>query len=128
MVHDTAVAKILQTALLVPMVALWAFHLYQRRYKEASVRKRVATLSLTMIVIAAWVAAWVFNRYGVDDRFLLALPVAAVLIVISQRRLMWPFRARCARCGNPLALERILSFDSNTCAACAPAPKEGDPS
>ena len=55
------------------MVALWAFHLYQRRFKDAGTRKRIATLSLTMVIIGAWVAAWLFARYGVSDQWLIAV-------------------------------------------------------
>ena len=56
------------------MVALWAFHLYQRRFKDAAVRKRIATLSLTVVIIGGWVAAWFFDRYGVDDVYLSRWP------------------------------------------------------
>ena len=61
---NTAVSTLLQKILLVPMVALWALHLYQRKFKKRG-RKRIATLSLTMVLIGVWVAAWLFARYGV---------------------------------------------------------------
>ena len=88
---NTAVSVLLQKILLVPMVALWALHLSQRRFKDAGTRKRIATLSLTMVLIGGWVAAWLFARYGVDDGWLILVAVGAVAIVAWQRRLMLPF-------------------------------------
>jgi hypothetical protein len=120
-VENTAVSTLLQKILLIPMIALWLFHLYQRKFHEAGTRKRIATLSLTMVIIGAWIAAWLFSRYGVSDSWLIAVAAAAVIVVIWQRRLILPFRLRCARCGRPLSLMRMFSLDSNTCEACEPA-------
>ena len=124
--QNTAVSALLLKILLVPMVALWAFHLFQRKFKEAAVRKRIATLSLTAVIIGAWGAAWLFSRYGVDDIYLAAVAVAAAAVVLWQRRLMLPYRARCTKCGKPLSVTRMLSFDSNACQACEPPATEGD--
>jgi len=126
MVEHTSISNLLQKVLLVPMVGLWAFHLYQRRFKEAGTRKRIATLSLTTVIIGAWAAAWVFARYGISDTYLLAVAVLAVAVVVWQRKLMLPYRLSCARCGTPLSITRILSHDSNKCEACEPAAMEGD--
>ena len=124
--EHTLVSNLLQKILLVPMVALWAFHLYQRRFKEAGTRKRIATLSLTMVLIGAWVAAWVFARYGIDDKFLLLVAALAVAVVVWQRKLMLPYRLVCARCGAPLRITRILCHDSNKCETCEAATMEGE--
>jgi hypothetical protein len=125
-VEHALLSSLLLKILLVPIVALWAFHLYQRRFKEAAVRKRIATLSLTVVLIAAWVAAWVFSRYGIGDTWLLLVAVLAVAVIIWQRKLMLPYRLSCIQCGKPLALTRMLSHDSNKCEACEPAGMEGD--
>ncbi len=121
--ESTAISSLLQKILLVPMVGLWIFHLYQRRFKDAAVQKRLATLGLTAILIGAWVAAWLFERYAVADRWLVAVAGAAVGVLVWQRRLLLPFRSRCVRCGNKLGMVRMLSWDSNTCEACEPAEK-----
>ena len=123
--EHTVISGLLQKILLIPMVALWLFHLYQRRFKEAGVRKRIATLSLTVVIIAAWVAAWFFTRYGIGDSYLVLVAACAVGVVIWQRKRMLPYRARCARCGTPLSVQRILSYDSNLCDACQPPKTEG---
>ena len=124
--ESTALSTLLQKVLLVPMVALWAFHLYQRRFHEAGTRKRIATLSLTIVIIGAWIAAWLFTRYGITDQWLIAVAACAAVVVIWQRRLMLPFRRRCARCGAPLSFTRMFSWDSNTCEACEPPAAEGE--
>ena len=126
MVEHTLISNLLQKILLIPMVGLWAFHLYQRRFKDAGTRKRIATLSLTAVLIAAWAAAWVFARYGIGDTYLLVVAVLAVAVVIWQRKLMLPYRLLCTQCGTPLSLTRIFSHDSNKCEACEPAAMEGD--
>ncbi len=126
MVEHTVISTLLQKILLVPMVALWLFHLYQRRFKEAGTRKRIATLSLTMVLIGAWAAAWVFSRYGIGDTWLLLVAVLAVAVVVWQRKLMLPYRLLCVQCRAPLTITRIFSLDSNKCEACEPAAIEGD--
>jgi len=124
-VAQTVISSLLLKILLVPMVGLWAFHLFQRRYKETGTRKRIATLSLTLVIILAWVAAWAFTRYGVADVYLIAVAAVAVAVVIWQRRLVLPYRARCVQCGKPLPMARILSRDSNKCETCDPSTTEG---
>ena len=124
--EHTVISGLLLKILLIPMVALWAFHLYQRRFKEAAVRKRIATLSLTVVIIAAWVAAWFFTRYGVGDTYLVLVAACAVGVVIWQRKRMLPYRVRCVRCGKLLTLERMSSYDSNLCDACQPPKTEGE--
>ena len=120
----TALSTLLQKILLVPIVGLWVFHMYQRRFKDAAVHKRIATLSLTSVLIGGWLAAWIFEKYTVDDRWLIVVAAAAVLVVIWQRKLMLPFRARCVRCGGRLGMKRMFSWDSNTCEACEPQRKK----
>jgi hypothetical protein len=126
-VTTTMISTLLLRILLVPLVALWAFHLYQRRYRDAGVRKRIATLSLTVLFIALWGAAWLFSTYGIGDVYL--IPVAALLVGIAiwQRPIVLPYRLRCAKCGKPLAIQRMLSCDSNACESCDPPRKEGEP-
>jgi hypothetical protein len=114
--------------LLVPIVALWALHLYQRKFRDAGARKRAATLALTLVVIGAWAVTWLFNRFGIPDVWLIAVAGAAAAVIAWQHRRMLPFRRRCARCGKAVPVERILGLDSNTCEACEPpvTPNQGE--
>ncbi len=125
-VGPTLISARLLNILLVPIVALWALHLYQRKFRDAGLRKRAATLSLTLVVIGAWAASWLFNRFGVPDVWLVAVAGAAAAVISWQHRRMLPFRLRCARCGKAVSLERILGLDSNTCEACEPPVSQGE--
>ena len=124
-VAQTAISSLLLKILLVQMIGLWVFHLSQRRYKEAATRKRIATLSLTLVIILAWGAAWIFTRYNVPDVYLVLVAVLAVAVVIWQRKLVLPYRLRCVKCGKPLGMTRVLSHDSNKCETCDPPVAEG---
>ena len=123
---STAISAELKNILLVPLVALWVLHLYQRKYKDAGAHKRAATLALTLVVIGAWGMAWLFDRFGIPDLWLVAVAAAAVALVAWQRRFMLPFRTRCSRCGKAVPFERFLGLDSNTCEACEPPAREGE--
>jgi len=126
-VEPTVISGRLLNILLVPIVALWVLHLYQRRFRDAGTRKRAATLALTLVIIGAWAAAWLFHRFGIADVWLLAVAGLTAAVIAWQRRHMLPFRLRCARCGKAVSMERILGLDSNTCEACEPpASKEGE--
>ena len=122
---QTAISGLLLKILLIPMIGLWVFHLYQRRYKEFATRKRIATLSLTLVIILAWGAAWMFTRYGVADVYLAVVAVLAVAVVVWQRKLVLPYRRRCVQCGKTLSMTRVLSRDSNKCETCDPEVTEG---
>ncbi len=107
--------------LLVPVVALWAVHMLQRRHADVVGRKRYATLFLTALLIAGWIAAWFFVRFRVPDIFLVPVAALAVALVAWRHRTFLPFRLRCTRCGKPLGLTRILFVESNLCETCGPA-------
>ena len=71
-------------------------------------------------------AAWFFDRYRVPDVYLTAVAALAVVVVIGLRRRMLPYRRTCLKCGKPLSLTRMFSWDSNKCEACEPPIAEGD--
>ena len=118
---ETAVARSLLKWMLVPVLLLWGYHLAQRRYAATVGAKRMATLFLTALVLAAWVAVYAFIRLVVRDIFLLAVAAAVIAVAVWQRRSLFPYRARCVQCSRPLGLERILFRGDNRCEACDPA-------
>ena len=115
------VARFLLRWMLVPVLLLWGYHLAQRRYAATVGAKRTATLFLTVLVLAAWVAVYAFLRLGVSDVYLLALAAAVAGVAVWQRRRLLPYRLHCAQCSRPLALERVLFHGNNLCEACDPA-------
>ncbi len=123
---NTNVSQFLLRWLLVPIVALWAYHLLQRRQAYEPGPKRMATLLLTGLLLALWVVSYLFVRFRFHD--LALIPVAAALagVAIWQRKVVLPFRLRCVRCGKPLSAGRILFQGSNECETCAPAREKED--
>lgn len=124
---ETAVARFLLKWMLVPVALLWGYHLAQRRFADTAGAKRYATMYLTGLLLAAWVAVYAFLRLGVPDAWLAAVAAAAIAVGAWQRRRIFPYRLRCAGCARPLGLTRILFRGDNRCAACAPDEKETRP-
>jgi hypothetical protein len=118
--HATAVARFLLKWMLVPVLLLWGYHLAQRRHSETVGGKREATLYLTLLLLAAWVAVFAFIRLIIRDIFLLALAAAVIAVAVWQRRRLFPYRRRCAQCSRSLGLERILFHGNNLCETCDP--------
>lgn len=117
---QTAVARFVLRWMLVPVLLLWAYHLAQRRYARTVGAKRYATMYLTLLLLAAWLIAYAFVRFGVGDAWLLAVAAALAGVAVWQRRRLFPYRLRCVQCAKPLGLVRILFRGDNTCEACAP--------
>lgn len=126
---ETVVARFLLKWLLVPVLLLWAYHLVQRRYAETAGPKRMATMLLTLLLLAAWVVIYAFVRLGLGDIWLLVVAAVVAAVAVWQRRILLPYRLRCAQCSRPLGLERVLFHGNNLCTACAPpdSTKENTP-
>lgn len=116
----TVISQFLLRWLLAPIVLLWAYHLWQRRFAESVGRKREASLLLTGLMLALWVVAYIFARYRLADLWLAPAASALVALAIWQRRRLFPYRLTCAQCGKPLSAERVLFRGSNACSACDP--------
>ena len=112
--------------LLAPIVAIWIFHLAQRRSREKGLAKRTATLYLTFVLLGAWVLVWLLGRFSLDDLYLVPIAFLTVAVLVWQRAAIFPYRARCTRCGAPLSVSRILFYDSNACETCEPHLEEGE--
>jgi hypothetical protein len=120
------VSDFLQRFLLVPIVLVWAYHLLQRRYLTVGEGKRNATLYFTFVLLAVWALTWLLSKFSLEDLYLVPIAFFALVLLIWQRRAIFPYRLRCVRCGLPLSASRVLFFDSNACEACQPSPKEGE--
>ncbi len=113
--------------ILVPLLAVWAYHLGLRKYAEVGKRKRMASLLAAVLLIVIWGVSYFFLQYGVEDLWLVPVFALAAALFFWQRKRFFPYRLRCASCGAPLPFAKILFFDSNACNACdPPKPKEGD--
>jgi hypothetical protein len=124
-VARTAVSRFLIMYILVPLLAVWAYHLVQRRYAEVGERKRLASMLVAVLIIGLWAVSYFFLRFNVDDLYLIPVFLLAVALAVWQRKLFFPYRLSCATCRAPLPLKKILFFDSNACDACDP-PKSSE--
>ena len=124
--QNTLLSSALLRYLLIPMVALWVYHLTQRRYETTGEHKREATLLLSLALIVCWGLAWAFQRFGVPDAYLILVAGALAAFLFGQRRRLFPYRFRCERCGASLSIQRILYYDHGLCDSCEPAGKEGE--
>jgi hypothetical protein len=114
--------------MLVPMLAVWVYHLAHRKYPQVGDKKRLASMMVTVLFMGLWVVSYCFIRFEIDDVFLIPAFLAVAALAVWQKKLFFPFRISCASCRAPLPLKKILFFDSNACDACdpPPKPKEGD--
>lgn len=123
----TAVSRFLMMYILVPLLAIWAYHLVQRKYAEVGERKRLASMLAAVLILGFWAVSYFFLRFKVDDLYLIPVFLLASALAVWQRKLFFPYRLSCAACRAPLSLKRILFFDSNACDACDPQKSiEGD--
>ncbi len=122
----TAVSDFLQRYLRVPIVLVWVYHLFQRRYLPVGAGKRDATLYLTLVLLGVWALSWLLSKFSLQDLYLVPIAFFAVVLLVWQRQRIFPYRLRCARCGRPLSASRVFFFDSNTCETCEPFRKEGE--
>lgn len=111
--------------MLVPIAVIWIFHLAQRRSQDKGIRKRNATLYLTIVLLGAWALVWLLAKFSLDNLYLIPIAFFTVTVLVWQRAVIFPFQARCAHCGLPLAVSRILFDDSNTCERCPPPMRKG---
>ena len=122
----TSLSAAIARYMLVPIAAIWIFHLAQRRSHDKGIRKRNATLYLTIVLLAAWALVWTLGRFSLDNLYLVPIGFFTLAVLIWQRAVIFPFQARCAHCGLPLAVSRILFDDSNMCDRCDPFIRKGE--
>jgi len=120
------VSTFLQRYLLVPIVLVWVYHLLQRRYLAVGAGKRGATLYFTLVLLGVWALAWVLSTLSLEDLYLVPIAFFTLVLLVWQRRVIFPYRLRCVRCGHPLSASRVFFWDSNTCETCEPTRKEGE--
>jgi multisubunit Na+/H+ antiporter MnhG subunit len=118
-VHQAAL--FLQKYLFYVLLAVLALNLFQRRYQKLAEKKRFATLYLAMLVLCWMILVIVLVQFSWPDWLLVPFTLAPVAVGVIFRRQVFPFRLRCARCGQSLEPKRILFHDSNACERCDPS-------
>jgi hypothetical protein len=110
------------------VVGILTLTMVQRRYMDVGIGKRFATLQLGGLVAILWAATLVFDHFSARDVLLLPVCALLMLIAVVRRKSIFPYRLRCASCGMPLPLKRILFHDEPRCAGCERrlGPQEGE--
>jgi len=105
------------------LLGLLILFMIQKRYGDRGAGKRLATLYLSMAVLAVYAAVMLLMVPNVVPRpaaivVFFATVTVATAICIMKREKIFPARLHCVRCGSRLPLERSLFVDSNVCEAC----------
>jgi hypothetical protein len=100
------------------LLAVLVLNMLQRRYQKTAQSKRLATLYISILILALMVGTVLIVTFDLPD--VLFLPLLAVLILIGYRfrNKVFPFRLNCRSCGERLSGKRILFYDTNTCEKC----------
>jgi len=105
------------------LIGLLLLFMIQRRYGDRGTGKRLATLYLSMAVMAIYGAAMFLLIPNVLPRPLavtvfIATVTVTLTICFVKRKVLFPARLHCVRCGTRLPFDRSLFLDSNLCEAC----------
>jgi hypothetical protein len=118
------VAHFLADWLTIPLVAILALNLLQRRYQQQAPAKRIATLVLSGLVLIVLCASFLMVRFQVPDAALIPVLAAVVLPAVLFRKIIFPFAFHCRHCGRRLGWKQALFSDDPHCPECHP---EGGP-
>lgn len=80
--------------------------------------KRKATLLLAVLFLAVYVVLVLrlqWNLLSWTEWIFIAILIAVIIIF---RRIFWPFRLHCAKCGKRLDFNHIIGYDENLCQEC----------
>ena len=114
------VAHFLADWLTIPLVAVLALNLLQRRHQQQAPAKRIATLVLAGLVLIVLCASFLMVRFQVPDAALIPVLAAVVLAAILFRKTIFPFAFHCRRCGRRLGSKQVLFSDDPHCPDCHP--------
>ena len=100
------------------LMGVLIFNLIQRPFMKFGEKKRLATLYISLMILAVYGSALIIYKYIGND--LAYIPVIAILLYISfrQKDAVLPFKRKCIRCSSTLPLKKIFFNDSNLCADC----------
>ncbi len=112
------VSHFLNRILYYPVVLIFLLNLFQRRHMEEGRGKRFAIFYIGLLFLAFWGCTFFFIRFRIPDGFLILLVAASMVLIIIKRRIFFPFRFKCAGCGQKLKIKEFLFVDSNLCNLC----------
>lgn len=99
------------------LILILFFNLSQRKLKRSD-NKRKATLYFAIMALVFYIVVVVFYEKKISDWYLIIPVVLLIAIGIIFRKQIWPFRAKCVKCGAKLSWDRMIGYDDNLCIDC----------
>jgi CDP-diglyceride synthetase len=102
------------------LVVVLVFNMTQRAHQAHGEKKRIASLHWAMPFLIMYLSSLLIRRSGASPALLWLAGLLAVAFVVLFREKLLVFRTRCVSCNQPLPIKRVLYYDANQCASCAP--------
>ncbi|WP_028975084.1 hypothetical protein [Spirochaeta cellobiosiphila] len=106
------------------VVAILIFNIYQKKYGEQGIQKRMATFFMAAGVLGLFAVITFLKHKGLPVYYAMIYLVAVVVSFILNRKRAWPYKLKCEVCGQRLGWEDVLFLDGNTHSSCRPVPTE----
>lgn len=107
-----------------PLIVVLVPNLLFRRYGQAAVKKRMASLYHGIIVFIIMILALSIVERELSDIYLYIGIIVVVLLLLIFRKNIFPYRLNCPDCSNRLDFRTIYFMDDSLCANCRTAKKE----
>jgi len=105
------------------VVAVLIFNIYQRRYGDRGIKKRMSTFFMAAALVGLFAVIVFLKDKGMPSYYALAYLGVVILSFVLNHKRAFPFQTKCAICGENLGWEEVLFLDSNTHKKCEPAPE-----
>lgn len=95
------------------IVGFLVINLYQKKYGDEGLTKRMATLLFSFLLLAFYGFIVAMKKFGLPISFLWVFIASAFLVVLLNRKSFLPFKIKCTICGKANNWESLLFLDSN---------------
>jgi 8-oxo-dGTP diphosphatase len=112
------IPPMLNTMLVVVLIAVLLFNLSQRSHLQHGEAKRFASLHLALIILFLYGADIAIRRWALPAWSMIAALLIAAAAAYLMRRRIFIFRRRCLECGTSIPLRTTLYEDDNLCGEC----------
>lgn len=102
------------------LIAILVINLYQRRYGEKGLTKRMATLLISFLFLGFYAFIIFLKRMELSVHLMWLYLGAALFLMIWKRRSFFPFRRKCPVCQKGVNWETMFFLDHNTHEECLP--------
>lgn len=115
--HDYPILKAFGDAFTFLMLLLLFLNLQQRKHKHSYVKRR-ALILLASMYLSAYIFLIVIEHFQLPPYLEFVVLAVAIILVIIFRKIYFPFRLKCSKCGKKMDFNQALSSDDNLCLDC----------